>query len=75
MTAGARMPLLADLAVVEAAQLLCSGTLSAEAYAVSVLAIDLDTSAESRYLAQLASALDLSETDLAEIHAELGVAV
>jgi len=47
--------------------------LAAEAYAVSLLAIDVDTSAENEYLADLASALDLSGDDRAEIHAELGV--
>lgn len=62
---------------VDAGQLAASvpGDLSAEAYAVSLLAVDVDTAAESRYLADLASALGLSETDRAEIHAEIGVSV
>jgi len=49
--------------------------LAAEAYAVSLLAIDVDTSAESDYLADLAAALNLGGDDRSEIHAELGVAL
>ena len=62
---------------VDASQLAASvpGDLRAEAYAVSLLAVDVDTAAESRYLADLASALGLNETDRAEIHAEVGVSV
>ena len=49
--------------------------LSAEAYAVSLLAVDVDTAAESAYLSDLAAALGLEADDVAEIHAELGVDV
>ncbi len=47
--------------------------LGAEAYAVSLLAVDVDTAAESAYLSDLAAALGLGADDVAEIHAELGV--
>jgi uncharacterized membrane protein YebE (DUF533 family) len=48
--------------------------LSAEAYAVSLLAIDIDTAAENSYVADLAAALGLTNADRAEIHQELGLA-
>ncbi len=47
--------------------------LSAEAYAVSLLSIDVDTAEESEYLDNLAIALDLSSADRNEIHEELGL--
>ncbi len=47
--------------------------LRAEAYAVSVLTVDVDTADEADYLRDFSSALGLSETDRAEIHTELGI--
>ncbi len=47
--------------------------LTAEAYAVSVLTVDIDTAAEADYLRALSGALGLSDADRAEIHTELGV--
>lgn len=49
------------------------GDLAAEAYAVSMMAIDVDTMAENQYLTDLAGGLHLSPQDRAEIHAELGL--
>jgi len=45
---------------------------AAEVYAASLLAIDVDTDAERRYLANLAGALQLSPDAVAHIHATLG---
>ncbi len=47
--------------------------LTAEAYAVSLLAIDLDHRDEHNYLDDLAAALELNDTTRHEIHRELGV--
>jgi uncharacterized membrane protein YebE (DUF533 family) len=42
-------------------------------YAVSLLAIDIDTDAERIYMKTLAQRLDLNESILDEIHGELGI--
>jgi len=47
--------------------------LRSEAYAVSLLTVDVDTTDEDDYLQQFAVALGLSRSDVDEIHAELGV--
>lgn len=46
--------------------------LAAEAYAVSLIAINVDTSEEASYLRELASALGLSDNDRDNIHDDLG---
>lgn len=45
----------------------------AEAYAVSVFTVDVDSIDEAEYLKEFAAALDLSSDQVEEIHAELGV--
>lgn len=47
--------------------------LKAEAYAVSVLTVDVDTVEEADYLRDFSAALGLSDADRAEIHTELGI--
>ncbi len=42
-------------------------------YAVSVMAIDLDTRDEAEYLHKLATAYGLTPAEVNEIHAQLGV--
>ncbi|MEL6464523.1 MAG: DUF533 domain-containing protein [Pseudomonadota bacterium] len=44
-----------------------------QVYAMSVLAIDLDSQAEAQYLHQLAKALDMDASSVNDIHAQLGV--
>jgi len=46
--------------------------LEPQVYAMSVLAIDLDSQAEAQYLHQLAQALGLGKSDVNHIHAQLG---
>ncbi len=46
--------------------------LEPQIYAMSVLAIDLDSQAEAQYLHQLAQALGLGKSDVNHIHAQLG---
>jgi uncharacterized membrane protein YebE (DUF533 family) len=47
--------------------------LEKQIYTVSVLGIDLDSQAEAKYLAELASALGLSPAEVNAIHAKFGV--
>jgi uncharacterized membrane protein YebE (DUF533 family) len=47
--------------------------LARKVYAVSVLAIEVDTEEEERYLKELASGLGLDENTLDEIHAQIGM--
>jgi uncharacterized membrane protein YebE (DUF533 family) len=47
---------------------------AAQVYAASLLAIELDTDAERRYLRELAQGLDLNEMVVAQLHGALGVA-
>jgi len=47
--------------------------LRAEAYAVSLIAINVDTMEEAQYLSELSSELGLSSADRNEIHDDLGV--
>ncbi|APX11323.1 DUF533 domain-containing protein [Tateyamaria omphalii] len=44
-----------------------------QVYAMSVLAIDLDSQAEAQYLHKLAHALDMDAANVNDIHAQLGV--
>ena len=46
--------------------------LRAEAYAVSLISINVDTAAEASYLREFASALGLSDGDRDNIHDDLG---
>ncbi len=46
--------------------------LEAQIYAVSLMAIDVDTHAETEHLRRLASALDLSREEVERAHAEVG---
>ncbi len=48
-------------------------TLKAEAYAVSLIAINVDTMEEAQYLSDLSSELGLSSADRNDIHDDLGV--
>ena len=50
-----------------------SPELARKVYAVSLLAIDLDTEAEKRYLRRLAEGLNLDGDSLDEIHGRLGI--
>ncbi|MDH5519821.1 MAG: tellurite resistance TerB family protein [Acidimicrobiia bacterium] len=50
-------------------------TLAPHAYAVSVMAIDVDKIAEKRYLLDFAGQLGLDENQVDQIHAELGIVV
>jgi uncharacterized membrane protein YebE (DUF533 family) len=47
--------------------------LRAEAYAVSLIAINVDTMQEAEYLCELSSALGLSDSDRNDSHDDLGV--
>lgn len=47
--------------------------LEKQIYTVSVLGVDLDSQAEAKYLAELASAMSLSPSDVNAIHAQFGV--
>jgi uncharacterized membrane protein YebE (DUF533 family) len=47
--------------------------LKAEAYAVSLIAINVDTMQEAQYLSELSSELGLSVADRNNIHDDLGV--
>lgn len=47
--------------------------LKAEAYAVSLIAINVDTMEEAQYLSELSDALGLSKNDRDNIHDDLGV--
>lgn len=49
--------------------------LEAQVYAVSLLAIDLDTQAEAQYLDKLAKGYGMTPEQVNEIHAEMGVPV
>lgn len=49
------------------------GDLANEAYAVSLIAINVDTMEEADYLRQLSDGLGLSESDRNDIHDDLGV--
>lgn len=49
------------------------GSLKVEAYAVSLVAINVDTIEEAGYLRDLADALGISDDDRDDIHDELGV--
>lgn len=49
------------------------GDLSAQAYAVSLMAINVDNQAEINYLRDLAGALGLDDQQIAQVHEELGV--
>ena len=49
--------------------------LAKQVYIASVLAVDVDSEAETTYLRQLAGCLHLTNTDTAEIHAQLGIEV
>lgn len=49
--------------------------LAPHAYAVSVMAVDVDKIAEKRYLLDFAGQLGLDENQVNQIHAELGIAV
>ena len=44
-----------------------------EAYAVSLMTVEVDTVGEAEYLREFAEALGLSSDEITEIHAELGV--
>jgi uncharacterized membrane protein YebE (DUF533 family) len=68
--AEARKPLDTD-AIVQAVPNLQVG---AQIYAASLLAIEVDTDAERRYLEQLAAALGLDDEVVGELHSSLGVA-
>lgn len=50
-----------------------SEDLAQQVYLVSLMAIEVDTDAERRYLQQLARALGLSQDQVAGIHSQLGV--
>ena len=50
-----------------------SQELAQQVYLVSLMAIEVDTDAERRYLQALAEALDLSQEQVARIHDQLGV--
>lgn len=47
--------------------------LGPQVYAMSVLAIDLDSQAEAKYLHNLAQALGMDAASVNDIHAQLGV--
>ncbi|MDD8023874.1 MAG: DUF533 domain-containing protein, partial [Paracoccaceae bacterium] len=47
--------------------------LEAQAYTMSVMAIDLDNQSEAQYLHSLATALGINQTSVNHIHAQLGV--
>lgn len=49
------------------------GGMEAEVYTASMLPIDIDTAAETKYLQDLADGLGLSGDDVAKIHEALGV--
>ena len=49
------------------------GDLKNEAYAVSLIAINVDTMEEADYLRELSSSLGMSESDRNDIHDDLGV--
>ena len=62
-----------DLVPVDALVRDIPADLKAEAYAVSLLAINVDTMEEAQYLRDLSAELGMSADDVVEIHRELGV--